>query len=684
MAVDLSQLSNIETEPGELPPTMTAWVIRQEREGEPIDAFQLEEIEVPEPAAFEVVVRVMAAGVNFNNVWASLGKPVSVFRYHPNEDHHIGGSDASGVVWKVGPGVTRWKAGDEVVVHCNQASYEDVEVHGLDPLAAPSQQIWGYETSWGSFAQFCKVQAQQLLPKPEHLAWEEAASYGLTYFTAYRMLMDQCDLQAGHKVLIWGAAGGLGVFATQLCALTGADCVGVVSSDEKGALVEQLGAKGFINRSEFAGMMRRGGETPEEEKARFKVSRDFAKRVKEILGDAPDIVFEHVGKATFPTSVFTVKPFGKVVICGATSGFDLDFDVRYLWMRQKQIIGSHFANAWQCHKANAAHPRVEDPSRPVEDDGLRGRRERASAHAREQARREDRDPRGRDRRRPGQDGRRSRRDHGGGRCLMAYGVVHLPFYATGFRGDDLEAALAQLAPISVNYGALRYDVYRSRDDRYKFLMAIEFERKDAVGRVLLRRGVHGHAGRLLELVHGAAAVHVERLRLARRAAPRRGARRRRGLIDADPHRGLPVRRRVRELIAAIDAAHQAQAEIWGEGGFGVHPDSRRGAIAQLPSDTEVLVQDTPVGGHAALEAALRVRGLARQRRDRADLRPRRPLRGALRRRRRRRRAARRCGAGASRSSSPSTTARATSPAASSSSTPAMMPASPPAPPRARA
>jgi crotonyl-CoA carboxylase/reductase len=352
VGVDLSQISSVATEPGELPATMAAWVIRQEREGEPVDAFQLEEIEVPEPAAFEVVVRVMAAGVNFNNVWAALGKPVSVFRYHPDEEHHIGGSDASGIVWKTGPGVTRWKPGDEVVIHCNQASYEDVEVHGLDPLAAPSQKIWGYETSWGSFAQFTKVQAQQLLAKPEHLAWEEAASYGLTYFTAYRMLIDQVDLQAGHKVLIWGAAGGLGVFATQLCKLAGADCVGVVSSDEKGALVERLGAKGFINRGEFAGMMRRGGETPDEEKARFKVSRDFAKRVKQILGDAPDVVFEHVGKATFPTSVFCVKPFGKVVICGATSGFDLDFDVRYLWMRQKQIIGSHFANAWQCHKAN--------------------------------------------------------------------------------------------------------------------------------------------------------------------------------------------------------------------------------------------------------------------------------------------------------------------------------------------
>ena len=165
----------------------------------------------------------MAAGVNFNNVWAALGQPVSVFRYHPEEDHHIGGSDASGVVWKVGEGVTRWKPGDEVVIHCNQASYEDVEVHGLDPLAAPSQKIWGYETSWGSFAQFTKVQAQQLVPKPPNLTWEEAASYGLTYFTAYRMLIDQVKLQAGHRVLIWGAAGGLGVFATQLCKITGAD-----------------------------------------------------------------------------------------------------------------------------------------------------------------------------------------------------------------------------------------------------------------------------------------------------------------------------------------------------------------------------------------------------------------------------------------------------------------------------
>jgi len=366
-AVDTIAVAKLDVEPGTLPETMAAWVIRQEREGEPRDAFQLEQVEVPEPGPFEVIVRVMAAGVNYNNVWAALGKPVSVFGYgdHPEYGHHIGGSDASGIVWKVGAGVTRWKPGEEVVIHGNQASYEDVEVHGLDPLAAPSQKAWGYETTWGSFAQFTKVQAQQLLPRPQHLSWAESSSYAGCYFAAYRMLVTLCKLQAGHNVLVWGAAGGLGVFAVQLCQLAGANAVGVASSDEKGEMVKQLGAVDYINRNEFEAMMRTPENLadPAKDKERFKASRGFAKRVKEILGDAPDIVFEHVGQVTFPTSVFVCKPFGKVVTCGATSGYQLDFDVRYLWMRQKQIIGSHFANAYECMKANQLM--AEGKVRPV-------------------------------------------------------------------------------------------------------------------------------------------------------------------------------------------------------------------------------------------------------------------------------------------------------------------------------
>ena len=336
---------------GTLPPTMPAFVIRPGTEGEPEQAMRLEEVPTPEPGPDEVVVRVMAAGVNYNGVWAALGQPVSVFTIH-KEAFHIAGSDASGVVWRVGANVHRWHPGDEVVVHCNQSCGECPECNGLDPMACSEQRIWGYETSWGSFAQFCRVQSQQLLPKPRHLTWEEAASYGLVYFTAYRMLVDRAQIRAGQNVLVWGGGGGLGSMAVQICRLYSANAIAVVSSDEKAALTRALGATAVINRSEFD-LVKRPGESADQQRHRITEMRRFGKRIRELTGGRDvDIVFEHVGSATFPTSVFVCSRFGKVVICGATAGYNLEFDVRYLWMRQKSIIGSHFANAYECQQAN--------------------------------------------------------------------------------------------------------------------------------------------------------------------------------------------------------------------------------------------------------------------------------------------------------------------------------------------
>jgi len=328
------------------PDTMEAWVIRPDRLGDPRDAMRLERIEVPEPGPGEVLVRVMAAGVNYNGVWASLGLPVSIFRY-TGYDFHIAGSDASGVVERVGPGVTRWQPGDEVVIHCNQSCGECAECNGLDPMACTQQRIWAYESNWGSFAEYCKVQAQQLLHKPPRLSWDEAASYGLTYFTAYRMLVDRAQIRAGDNVLVWGAGGGLGTFAVQLCRLYGANAIAVVSSDDKIDLVRELGAHAVVDRRQFA------LQDPDTGERNFDEIKRFGKAVREATGGVDcDVVFEHVGAATFFTSVFVCRTFGKVVICGATSGFALDFDVRYLWMRQKTILGSHFANAYECQRAN--------------------------------------------------------------------------------------------------------------------------------------------------------------------------------------------------------------------------------------------------------------------------------------------------------------------------------------------
>jgi len=340
---------------GHVPRQMYAWVIRREREGEPEQAMQVEVVDVPEIDSHEVLVQVMAAGVNYNGVWAGLGKPVSVFDVH-KADYHVAGSDAAGIVWAVGSKVRRWKVGDEVIVHCNQDDGDDEECNGGDPMFSTSQRIWGYETSDGSFAQFCRVQDRQLMRRPLHLTWEESGCYTLTLATAYRMLFGHRPhiLRPGHNVLVWGASGGLGSMAVQLIATAGANAIGVISDEEKRDFVLSLGAKGAINRKKFNCW----GQLPPVGGPDFgdymKQCRAFGKAIWEITGKGNDVdfVFEHPGEQTFPVSCFVVKRGGMVVFCAGTTGYNITFDARFVWMRQKRIQGSHFANLLQASQAN--------------------------------------------------------------------------------------------------------------------------------------------------------------------------------------------------------------------------------------------------------------------------------------------------------------------------------------------
>lgn len=340
---------------GHVPEKMYGWAIRKERHGPPDTAMQVEVLPTWELGADEVLVFVMAAGVNYNGIWAALGEPVSTLDGHKNP-YHIAGSDASGIVWAVGAKVRRWKVGDEVVVHCNQDEGDDEECNGGDPMLSPSQRIWGYETPDGSFAQFCRVQARQLMPRPRHLTWEESASYTLTLATAFRMLFGHAPhtLKPGDNVLVWGASGGLGVFGVQLCAAAGANAIGVISDEARRSYVMSLGAKGVVNRKDFAcwGPLPKVGG-PEFE-ARMKEARKFGKAIWDVTGKGNDvdIVFEHPGEQTFPISCFVVKRGGMVVFCAGTTGYNLTFDARFVWMRQKRIQGSHFANLKQASEAN--------------------------------------------------------------------------------------------------------------------------------------------------------------------------------------------------------------------------------------------------------------------------------------------------------------------------------------------
>jgi crotonyl-CoA carboxylase/reductase len=341
---------------GHVPKNMYAWVVRRERHGEPLTAMQQEVVPVPALDSDEVLVHVMAAGVNYNGIWAALGKPVSVFDVH-KADYHVAGSDASGIVWAVGSKVRRWKVGDEVVVHCNQDDGDDEECNGGDPMNSPTQRIWGYETPDGSFAQFCRVQSRQLMPRPRHLTWEESGCYVLTLATAYRMLFGHPphSLKPGDNVLVWGGAGGLGSMAIQVIAASGGNAIAVISDEDKRDFVESLGAKGAINRKDFDCW----GELPDVDDAAgyaayMKKVREFGKAIWAITGKGVDvdIVFEHPGESTFPVSAFVVKRGGMVVICAGTSGYNLTLDARFLWMRQKRMQGSHFANLKQASAAN--------------------------------------------------------------------------------------------------------------------------------------------------------------------------------------------------------------------------------------------------------------------------------------------------------------------------------------------
>lgn len=340
---------------GYVPKKMHGWLIRRERHGEPDTAMLTEVVDVPELDSQDVLVLVMAAGVNYNGVWAALGQPISPFDSH-KQPYHIAGSDAAGIVWAVGDRVTRWKVGDEVVVHCNQDDGDDEECNGGDPMYSPTQRIWGYETPDGSFSQFTRVQSQQLMPRPKHLTWEESACYTLTLATAYRMLFghEPHDLKPGQTVLVWGASGGLGSYAIQLINTAGANAIGVISDESKRQFVMDLGAKGVLNRKDFNCWGQLPTVNTDEYNTWLKEARKFGKAIWDITGKgvSVDMVFEHPGESTFPVSSLVVKKGGMVVICAGTTGFNCTFDVRYMWMHQKRLQGSHFAHLKQASAAN--------------------------------------------------------------------------------------------------------------------------------------------------------------------------------------------------------------------------------------------------------------------------------------------------------------------------------------------
>ena len=328
---------------------------------DPRRSLHVEEVATPELGPGEALVAVMASAINYNTVWTSIFEPVSTFgfleRYGRTSDlgkrhdlpYHVVGSDLAGVVLRTGPGVHTWKPGQEVVAHCLSVELEHPDGHD-DTMLDPEQRIWGFETNFGGLAHLALVKANQLMPKPAHLTWEEAASPGLVNSTAYRQLVSKngAGVKLGDHVLVWGASGGLGSYATQMALAAGATPVCVVSSPAKAEICRSMGAELVIDRAAEDFRFWKDPDTadPTEWKR-------FGARIRELTGGRDvDIVLEHPGRETFGASVFAARKGGTIVTCASTSGYMHSYDNRYLWMNLKKIIGSHFANYREAWAAN--------------------------------------------------------------------------------------------------------------------------------------------------------------------------------------------------------------------------------------------------------------------------------------------------------------------------------------------
>lgn len=280
----------------------------------------------PEPQPHEVLIEVKAAGANFNDIWARRGMPGMKVIFP-----HVAGSDVSGVVREVGSqvsgkgfGSSPVKVGDEVVVHPGLSCRTCEMCTSGREYFCRQFIIWGFQSgpNDGGHSELVTMPAVNVLPKPTNLTHEEAASMPLVLETAWRMLVTRAQIQPGENVLIWGGVGGLGVMAIQICRMFGANPIPVVGGAEKVAKAQELGATDVIDRK----------------------SEDVVARVKEITRKVgADVVFEHSGEETWPTSMAALRWGGRLVVCGASTGFAAVTDLRFLWNKQQNLLGSHLS-----------------------------------------------------------------------------------------------------------------------------------------------------------------------------------------------------------------------------------------------------------------------------------------------------------------------------------------------------
>lgn len=277
------------------------------------DVLRLDEVPDPQIKATEVLVEVRACALNHLDVWVRNGLPGIKIPLP-----HILGCDVAGVVREVGELVTWVKPGDEVMLQPGVACGHCAEcLAGRDNMC-DGYDIIGYGRD-GGYAELVAVPGINIIPKPKNLSWEEAAALPLVTLTAWHMLMARAHVQPGEHVLVHAAGSGVGSVGIQIAKLLGARVITTASSEEKLTKARELGADETIDYTQA----------------------DWPKEVRRLTnGRGVDVVFEHTGAATWPGSILSLKKGGRLVTCGATSGFDAKTDLRHVFYRHLTILGS--------------------------------------------------------------------------------------------------------------------------------------------------------------------------------------------------------------------------------------------------------------------------------------------------------------------------------------------------------
>ena len=295
--------------------------VRIHEDGGP-EVLRYEDVPEPEPGPGEVLVRMRAASLNHLDVWVRKGLP-SVPK------PRILGADGAGEVAALGAGVDGFAEGDRVVINPGVEHGDRILVVG--------------EHTEGVHAELAVLPAAQLFPLDDALSWEEAAAFPLVFETAYRMLVTRAALQEGEWVLVWGIGGGVASAAFEVARALGARTIVTSSSDEKLATAREWGADVTVNHA----------------------TGDVAAAVKDATGEGVDVVIEHVGEATWKTSLGAARTGGRVVVCGATSGPNPPAQLHRLWWKQLTILGStmgardDFVGAYDLVRSGRARVRVD-------------------------------------------------------------------------------------------------------------------------------------------------------------------------------------------------------------------------------------------------------------------------------------------------------------------------------------